>query len=266
MTAIIFRSISRCTDLFTSQKRLFSSSFPLFPCPWWWWNLLTILSAYSVDHISLIEKLCCFYGSSCSVLDWLHSFIYDRSVLFCFRSVIPLSMNCGVPQGSVLTTFGTLLFYLCVSDTINVVKDIQLSIHFFADDIQNYGSCIQSGSSKLASQLSVCLDHVISCRNSHCLILSEDKCEFLRCFSRPRMNSLSKDFIWIDFFFVGLCLCQLFWCSYELSPLIWCLPQRIFLLLYSSTDLLHQNIAWSSPAFCTDWYKQAPTSMPLICS
>jgi hypothetical protein len=145
----------------------------------------------TVDHATLLQKLNLFYGLRGSVLSWLRSFVSDRSMSVCSRSTVSStsSVNCGVPQGSVL---GPLLFMLYISGIIDIVKEHNFDAHLFADDIQVYASCDQSQASMLSSRLSLCLDDVVAWLNSHRLFLNAEKSEILWCSSRKR-NFSSRD-------------------------------------------------------------------------
>ena len=75
------------------------------------------------------------YGIRGTALHWFHSYLSDRKqfVFHNGESSKLQSINCGVPQGSVL---GPLLFLLYINDLPNVSNILQL--YLFADDTNIY--------------------------------------------------------------------------------------------------------------------------------
>ena len=105
-------------------------------------EVLLVLLDYSaafdtVNHAILLHRLEYRFGISGTVLNWLKSYLNDRSqyvtVKGCDSSSTPLCH--GVPQGSVL---GPLLFTLYVSPIEDIIKLHGLDAMFYADDTQIY--------------------------------------------------------------------------------------------------------------------------------
>jgi len=84
----------------------------------------------TIDHSLLLKKLA-LYGIRGIALDWLTSYLSDRSQYVKFNNEMSSckSIICGVPQGSIL---GPTLFILYVNDMCNV-SDV-LKCILFADD------------------------------------------------------------------------------------------------------------------------------------
>src|SRR5678816_138900 len=95
----------------------------------------------AVDHGILIERLSRTYGISSAVLEWICSYLSDRSqvVLFDGKRSSVHRLHCGVPQGSVL---GPLLFLLYTADLGELASQLGLSSYFYADDTQLYTTCL----------------------------------------------------------------------------------------------------------------------------
>ena len=72
----------------------------------------------SIDHRILLRKLYS-YGIRGSMLKWMETYLTDRSQYVVFDGKVSetRSIECGVPQGSIL---GPLLFIISVNDICNV--------------------------------------------------------------------------------------------------------------------------------------------------
>ncbi len=102
--------------------------------------LLDLSAAFdTVDHCILINRLHSLVGISGRALDWLSSYLCDRSFSLSIGTYISDSapLSCGVPQGSVL---GPLLFSLYMLPLSKIISSFKISYHCYADDIQLYFS------------------------------------------------------------------------------------------------------------------------------
>ena len=97
--------------------------------------LLDLTAAFdTVDHTMLLGDLRRF-GVGGLVLQWFDSYLNERSFKVCIDE--NLSEECimptGVPQGSIL---GPILFTMYTVELSHLLKSINISCHFYADDTQ----------------------------------------------------------------------------------------------------------------------------------
>ena len=96
---------------------------------------LDLSSAFDcVTHSNLIERLSLEFGFSGPSLNWVHSYISQRSYFVKVGEICSTScpMISGVPQGSVL---GPLLFSAYLSPISRLIHCFGLQHHIYADDI-----------------------------------------------------------------------------------------------------------------------------------
>lgn len=100
--------------------------------------LLDLSAAFdTIDHEILISRLRRQFGIQDIALEWLISYLSDRTQAVTVMSTSSPEHNVtiGVPQGSVL---GPLLFTLYTSEITSLAKRHNVSVHLFADDTQIY--------------------------------------------------------------------------------------------------------------------------------
>ena len=101
---------------------------------------LDISAAFdAVDHTTLVERAKTVFGINGATLDWLRSFITERSQFIAVGTERSETVAClsGVPQGSVL---GPILFSMYVSPVGDLTAQHNISYHQYADDLQLYMS------------------------------------------------------------------------------------------------------------------------------
>ncbi len=86
----------------------------------------------TVDHSILLSRLCSI-GVSNSTLSWFSNYLFNRSqyVKIDQQLSVPLTINKGVPQGSVLAST---LFSIYINNISQVICSQKTYIHLYADD------------------------------------------------------------------------------------------------------------------------------------
>ena len=137
--------------------------------------LLDMSAAFdTVDHQILLSRLSLNFGIRDSALNFLTSYLLNRTQAVVVDSTTSASTFCssGVPQGSVL---GPLLFSLYTAPLSHIVSSSPIAHHMFADDTQIYISFSANDSSGPLSVLSDTLDSVHKWLSRNHLTLNPSK-------------------------------------------------------------------------------------------
>ena len=98
--------------------------------------LLDLSDAFdTVDHDILLTRLQSKYSISGTALQWLRSYLTNRSQFALIKGcrVQSRELKCGVPQGSVL---GPILNVLYATPLADVLRFHEMQFHFYAKDTQ----------------------------------------------------------------------------------------------------------------------------------
>ncbi len=140
--------------------------------------LLDLSAAFdTVDHCIVMNRLHSLVGISGRALDWLSSYLSDRSFSVSIGTYMSDSapLSCGVPQGFVL---GPLLFSLYMLPLGRIISSFKISYHCYADDIQLYIYFSPDRLEKL-SLLQNCLASINKWMSDNFLQLNNDETEVM---------------------------------------------------------------------------------------
>ena len=154
-------------------------------------GLLDMSAAFdTVDHKILLRRLEESFGVRGQALQWLSSFLTDRTQAVAFAGSIstPQMLACGVPQGSVL---GPLLFVLYTADVLKIAANHNVCIHAYADDLQTYASCAATDQQTATIRLLACVFDIAKWMSSNRLKLNADKTEFIWLGTRQKLAMIN---------------------------------------------------------------------------
>ena len=159
--------------------------------------MLDLSAAFDiVNHSILLERLATRYGIGGIALEWFRSYLSNRKSFVSVENGLsnPRSLNCGVPQGSVL---GPILFMLYTSPIGDIVRSYDINFHLYADDSQLYITFLTSSMSQLdnaKSTLEACVTEIDKWMLQNSLKMNGEKTDYFTIFflsSRPSIDSVS---------------------------------------------------------------------------
>ena len=145
----------------------------------------------TLDHATIIDRLRHTFGIESSAIDWLTSYLTNRSQFVMFGDVLSPPTNCsiGVPQGSVL---GPILFSLFISPVAGVISNFGISFHQFADDTQLYIGVDPKSIVESLDILDKCSRAVLDWFTNNGLVLNPSKSEVLFMGTRTKLHSVGN--------------------------------------------------------------------------
>ena len=144
--------------------------------------LLDLSAAFdTIDHALLLHTLSSNIGVKGSALDWIKSYLTDRSqcVYISDRRSPSHKLAYGVPQGSVL---GPILFTIYTQSLGNILKAHEINYHLYADDTQLYLAFKPSSpesADAARQQLEHCISDIRTWMRQNKLKLNDSKTELV---------------------------------------------------------------------------------------
>ena len=152
--------------------------------------LLDLSAAFdTVNHSVLLNRLQHRIGLSGKALDWVKSYLSNRSQRVTVKGKFSEAFNLdtGVPQGSVL---GPLLFSIYMGPLGDLIRSHGIIVHFYADDTQVY-LCFEPAHPNVSlEQLEACIDAVRRWMAANFLKLNDGKTEFILLTSKHNKGNL----------------------------------------------------------------------------
>ena len=125
----------------------------------------------TVDHKILLDRLHVTFGLRGQVLDWIHSFVTNRtqSISFSWIKSIWLAILCGVPRGSVHYA----------ADVIAIAQRHGFQVHSYADDTQLYFHDKAESCERRLPRFMDCIAAIESWMTANQLKMNTDKKNFI---------------------------------------------------------------------------------------
>ena len=154
----------------------------------------------TIDHDHLFELLQNRFGIKGTALDWIKSYLGNRSSSIQINSKTspPTVTSYGVPQGSVL---GPIIFTIYTTPLADIIKHHKLSYHFYADDTQLYITFNPRSECSLHESIACvekCAMDIKIWMSKKMLKLNDDKTEVLYISSPYFQKSLPNPILKID--------------------------------------------------------------------
>ena len=153
--------------------------------------LLDLSAAFdTVDIDLLVHRLNTSFGLQGTALKWVHNFLTERTQQVRYGQTCSTvgSLQCGVPQGSVL---GPLLFSLYTAELFDVVEKHELNCHSYADDTQLYISIRAEEADAAVERLLRAICDIDEWMDTSRLCLNADKTQFIWLGSRQQMDKIN---------------------------------------------------------------------------
>ena len=162
--------------------------------------LLDLSAAFdTVDHTILLDRFETTFGIKDTALKWIASFLIGRTQQVAIGDLgtdlgvtsDPVTMTCGVPQGSVL---GPILFTLYTVPLGKICSKLHISYHLYADDTQLYLTFKpnRNGSKEACiNGLKNCINEIREWTCMNLLKLNDGKTEFIILGTQQQLQKIS---------------------------------------------------------------------------
>ena len=152
--------------------------------------LLDLSAAFdTVSHNIILKRLTSNYGVCGRALDWIKSYLADRSQCVVVRGNYSeaATLKYGVPQGSVL---GPMLFSDYSSPVAALIRSHGIAAQCYADDTQLYVSFEPSKEAETLEKLERCIEDLRGWMNRNRLKLNDSKTEFIIFGTTSKLSSI----------------------------------------------------------------------------
>lgn len=163
--------------------------------------LLDLSAAFdTIDHTTLLSRLENLYGIKDNALSWISAYLHGRQQTVCVEGELsdPVTMNFGVPQGSVL---GPKYFTMYTKPVGAICGKHGLVHHFYADDSQLYISFKPIdivSKSEAINRVESCPTEIILWMNRNMLKLNAEKTEVMLFSSKNNLKHVENMTITVD--------------------------------------------------------------------
>lgn len=149
---------------------------------------LDLSAAFDTVDPSVLQDVLAGLGVGGKVARWMQSYLNNRSqkVVIGDVSSEPESLDCGVPQGSVL---GPILFTIYTSSLGRLLRRHGVNYHFYADDTQLWLTFDPKDIKNAFSKMEECIKDVEKWMSFHHLKMNCDKTEYLLISSKQLARS-----------------------------------------------------------------------------
>jgi len=144
--------------------------------------LLDLSAAFdTIDHPVLFKTLEHRLGIKGTALKWFKSYLSERTQAVSIENISsdPVSLKFGVPQGSVL---GPLLYTIYTLPLGDILRNLEISYHLYADDTQLYLSfnfTEAESQQECLNKMQKCVSEVKAWMTENKLKLNDDKTEVM---------------------------------------------------------------------------------------
>ena len=155
-------------------------------------TLLDLSAAFdTIDHSILLTRLHDSFGISKTVLSWFQSYLSGRTQTVSVNGILssPATLDCGVPQGSVL---GPVLFSLYTTPLADIISNHSINHHFYADDTQLYTSDTPENIDSLFRIISDCFTDIQNWMTKNKLQLNGGKTEAMLVGTNNKLSKIES--------------------------------------------------------------------------